>query len=106
MRRVNVVLREVLGSAISSDLQDPRIGFVTVTAVDTSPDLRHADVRLVRDGTVVWTGKVGSLRRFKDDVSEVENGQECGVTLDGFADVKVGDILEVFETKQVEQTLG
>jgi ribosome-binding factor A len=46
MRRVNEVLREVLGGAISTDLQDPRIGFVTVTAVDTSPDLRHADVHV------------------------------------------------------------
>ncbi len=46
MRRVNEVMREVIGSAISSDLQDPRIGFVTVTAVDTSPDLRHAVVHV------------------------------------------------------------
>ena len=46
-----------------------------------------------------------SLRRFKDDVREVEEGQECGITLDGFQDVKVGDVLEVFETTQVEKTL-
>jgi translation initiation factor IF-2 len=62
-------------------------------------------VRLVRDGTVVWTGRIGSLRRFKDDVREVEEGQECGIVLEGFQDVKVGDMLEVFETRQVEKTL-
>ena len=83
-----------------------RVGTIAGSRVNEGRIVRNADVRVVRDGTVIWTGKVGSLRRFKDDVSEVENGQECGVTLDGFADVKVGDFLEVFETKQVEQTLG
>jgi translation initiation factor IF-2 len=62
-------------------------------------------VRLVRDGTVVWEGRVGSLRRFKDDVSEVEAGQECGIVLEGYADVKEEDVLEFFRTRQVEKTL-
>ena len=53
----------------------------------------------------VWTGRIGSLRRFKDDVREVEEGQECGIVLEGYADVKEDDILELFRTKQVEQTL-
>ena len=66
---------------------------------------RTAQVRLVREGTVVWTGRLGSLRRFKDNVQEVEEGLECGVVLEGYQDVKVGDVLEFFETKQVEQTL-
>ena len=57
------------------------------------------------NGTVVWTGKLASLRRFKDDVAEVDEGQECGIVLDGYADVKEGDVLEFFQTKQVEQTL-
>ena len=67
--------------------------------------MRGAAVRLIRDGTVAWTGRIGSLRRFKDDVSEVEAGQECGIVLEGFQDVKVDDVLEVFETRQVEKTL-
>jgi len=67
--------------------------------------VRDAEVRLIRDGTVVWTGRIGSLRRFQDDVREVETGQECGIVLDGFADIKVGDVLELFKTTQVEQTL-
>ena len=66
---------------------------------------RTANVRLVRDGTIIWTGKVGSLRRFKDNVEEVEEGLECGIVLEGFADVKEGDVLEFFEIKQVEKTL-
>jgi translation initiation factor IF-2 len=59
----------------------------------------------VRDGTIIWDGRVGSLRRFKDDVAEVEEGMECGIVLDGFADIKEDDVLEFYETKQVEQTL-
>ncbi|HKJ36291.1 MAG TPA: translation initiation factor IF-2 [Solirubrobacterales bacterium] len=83
-----------------------RVGTIAGSRVNEGKVTRDAEIRVVRDGTVVWTGRVGSLRRFKDDVSEVENGQECGVTLDGFADVKVGDVLEVFKTTSVEQTLS
>jgi translation initiation factor IF-2 len=82
-----------------------KIGTIAGSRVNEGRLTRDADVRLVRDGTVVWTGKIGSLRRFKDDVREVEEGQECGITLDGFQDVKVGDVLEAFETTQVEKTL-
>ena len=54
---------------------------------------------------MIWSGRLGSLRRFKDDVREVEEGQECGIVLEGYADVKEGDVLELYRTKQVEQTL-
>ncbi len=67
--------------------------------------IRSASVRLLREGTVIWTGKLASLRRFKDDVNEVDEGQECGIVLDGYADVKEDDVIEFFQTKQVEQTL-
>ena len=59
----------------------------------------------MRDGTIVYDGRIGSLRRFKDDVREVEAGFECGIVLENFADVKEGDVLEVYETRQVERTL-
>jgi translation initiation factor IF-2 len=62
-------------------------------------------VRILRDNIVVHTGKIGSLRRFKDDVSEVKSGMECGVTLDNFSDVKQGDILEAFVTEKVSGEL-
>ena len=66
---------------------------------------RGATVRLVRDGTIVYDGRIGSLRRFKEDVREVTTGMECGIVLENFADVKEGDLLEVYETRQVEKTL-
>ncbi len=82
-----------------------KIGTIAGSRVTDGRITRDAEARLVRDGTVIWTGRVASLRRFKDDVREVEEGQECGITLEGFQDVKVGDVLEVFETTQVEKTL-
>ncbi|MBX3127024.1 MAG: translation initiation factor IF-2 [Polyangiaceae bacterium] len=66
---------------------------------------RNATARLVRDGAVLWTGKVDSLKRFKDDVREVKEGFECGVGLDGYNDVVENDVIEFFEMEQVRQTL-
>ncbi|HEY2014526.1 MAG TPA: translation initiation factor IF-2 [Bryobacteraceae bacterium] len=60
-----------------------------------------SEVRLLRDNVVVHTGKIGSLRRFKDDVSEVKSGMECGITLDNYSDLKQGDIIEAFVTERV-----
>ena len=62
---------------------------------------RDSECRVVRDGTVVHTGKIGSLKRFKDDVTEVRNGMECGITLASFHDTKSGDIIEAFVTERV-----
>jgi len=62
---------------------------------------RDSEARLLRDNMVVHTGKIGSLRRFKDDVSEVKSGMECGITLDNYSDVKQGDIIEAFVTERV-----
>ncbi len=66
---------------------------------------RGARVRLLRDQTVIWTGELDSLRRFKDDVREVKEGFECGLSLKGYDDIKEGDQLEVFEVKEVARTL-
>jgi translation initiation factor IF-2 len=99
-------VEETLGQAEVKELfKASRVGTIAGCQVTDGKVTRGAEVRLVRDGTVVWTGRIGSLRRFKDDVSEVEEGLECGIVLEGFQDVKVGDVLEVFETKQVEKTL-
>jgi translation initiation factor IF-2 len=65
---------------------------------------RTARVRVIRDGVEVYDGTLSSLKRFKDDVREVAEGFECGILLEGFNDVKEGDILEVYETRQVERT--
>jgi translation initiation factor IF-2 len=99
-------VEEALGQAEVKELfRASRVGTIAGCAVTDGKITRTAQVRLVREGTIVWTGRIGSLRRFKDNVQEVEEGLECGVVLEGYQDVKVGDVLELFETKQVEQTL-
>ena len=99
-------VEEALGNATVLELfKASKIGTIAGCSVTDGKLVRGAAVRLVRDGTVAWTGRIGSLRRFKDQVNEVEAGLECGAVLDGFQDVKVDDVLEAYETKQVEQTL-
>jgi translation initiation factor IF-2 len=99
-------VEETIGQAEVKELfRASRVGTIAGCLVTDGKITRTAQVRLVREGTVVWTGRLGSLRRFKDNVQEVEEGLECGAVLDGYQDVKVGDVLELFETKQVEQTL-
>jgi translation initiation factor IF-2 len=99
-------VEETLGQAeVKQTFKASRVGRIAGCLVTDGKVTRTAGVRLVRDGTIVWTGKVGSLRHFKDDVAEVQQGQECGIVLEGYADVKEGDILEFFETRQVEKTL-
>ena len=66
---------------------------------------RNAQVRLVRDNVVVWKGKMSSLKRFKDDVREVATGYECGIALDGYNDIKPGDIIEAFEMEEIKTKL-
>ena len=67
--------------------------------------VRNARVRVLRDGVVVYTGKIGSLRRFKEDVKEVLTGFECGIGVENFNDIKLGDHLEAFVMDEVEATL-
>ena len=64
---------------------------------------RNAQVRAVRDGLVVHEGKISSLKRFKVDVKEVAAGYECGMSIENFNDIKVGDIIEGFEAQEVEE---
>jgi translation initiation factor IF-2 len=66
---------------------------------------RGALARLVRDGTIVYTGRVASLRRFKDDVREVAEGFECGIGLENFQDIHEGDLIEAYEVREVARTL-
>jgi translation initiation factor IF-2 len=102
-----VEVEDSLGEAeVKEVFKASKIGKIAGCQVTEGQVTREADVRLVREGTVIWTGKLDSLRRFKDAVSSVEEGQECGVVLDGYADVKVGDVLEFFSKRQVEQTLA
>ena len=67
---------------------------------------RTAQVRVLRDGVEVWKGKIASLKRVKDDVSEVRSGVECGIDLAGFKEIKAGDIIESFTTEKLADELG
>jgi translation initiation factor IF-2 len=66
---------------------------------------RGASCRLVRGGTIIYDGRVASLRRFQEDAREVEAGFECGIVLENYSDVKEEDVIEVYETRQVEREL-
>jgi translation initiation factor IF-2 len=99
-------VEEALGQAeVKQTFKASRVGTIAGCLITDGKVIRNANTRLVRDGTITWTGRVGSLRRFKDDVAEVDEGMECGIVLEGFADIKEGDVLEFFETKQIEKTL-
>ncbi|MDR1686213.1 MAG: translation initiation factor IF-2 [Desulfovibrio sp.] len=101
------VEREVfLGTAEVRELFTvPKIGVIAGCLVADGKIVRNAGLRLLRDGVVVHNGKVSSLRRFKDDVREVVKGYECGIGIDNFNDLKVGDVIETFETVEEAATL-
>jgi translation initiation factor IF-2 len=81
-----------------------RLGTIAGSYVTNGTVRRNASVRVVRDGTVIYETRIAQLKRFKDDVREVEEGFECGILLEGFNDVKEGDVLEIYETREVERT--
>ena len=83
-----------------------RVGTIAGCYVTEGRVFRGSKVRLVRDGTVVYTGEIGSLRRFNEDVREVAAGYECGIVLRDYADVKEGDMIEAYTTRQVERELA
>jgi translation initiation factor IF-2 len=99
------VERTVAKVEVRETFRASRIGVIAGSYVTEGTVTRGAAARLVRDGTVVYDGRIATLRRFKDDVREVQAGFECGITLENFMDVKEGDIIEVYEKAQVERTL-
>ncbi len=100
-----VTTEETLGEAeVRTLFRVSRLGTIAGSMVTTGVVRRNAKVRVVRDGTVIYDTTISQLKRFKDDVREVEEGFECGILLDGFNDVKEGDVLEVYEVREVERT--
>ena len=83
----------------------PKIGNIAGCYIQDGKVIRNAQVRLLRDNVVIYTGKMSSLRRFKDDVKEVATGYECGIGLENYNDIKLGDIIEAFEMEKVASTL-
>jgi translation initiation factor IF-2 len=83
----------------------PKLGLVAGCYVVQGQIVRGSRARLVRDGVVVYSGRVGSLRRFKDDVREVNEGYECGIGIENFQDIKEGDVIETYEVREVARSL-
>jgi translation initiation factor IF-2 len=99
-------VEETVGTAeVRQTFRASRIGTIAGSYVTDGVIRRGATVRIVREGRVIYTGRIGSLRRFSEDVREVATGFECGITIEGYADVKEGDVFETFETRQIEREL-
>jgi translation initiation factor IF-2 len=79
----------------------PKVGTVAGCYVQDGTIKRDAEVRLLRDNVVVFKGKISSLKRFKDDAREVSNGMECGIGIQNYNDIKLGDVIEAFVTEKV-----
>jgi len=96
----------VLGEAEVRELfKVPRVGVIAGCNVRSGVINRAGKVRVIRDGVEVYGGTIGSLRRFKDDVKEVREGFECGIGIENFNDLKVGDVIECYRTDQIARTL-
>ena len=93
--------REPGRAEVRNTFKVPKFGIVAGCYVTEGVIPRSAQVRLLRDNRVVYEGKIGSLRRFKDDVSEVKAGFECGIGFEKYNDIKVGDIIEAFVVERV-----
>ncbi len=97
---------EIIGSVEVRDVfKVPKIGLISGCFVTSGKVTRGAQVHVIRDGIQIYTGTITSLKRFKDDVREVESNYECGIGIDNYQDVKVGDQIEVFRIKEIAKKL-
>jgi len=98
-----VYKESVIGHAeVRNTFKVSKVGTIAGCMVTSGKITRSAEARLIRDGIVVYEGKIDSLKRFKDDAKEVAQGYECGITLDNYHDVKEGDVIEAFIMETVE----
>ncbi len=93
----NVEVREVFKIS--------KVGAVAGCMVTQGTIKRNSDIRLIRDGIVIYSGEIEALKRFKEDVNEVKQGYECGIKIKNFNDIKVGDVIEAYEQKELKRTL-
>ncbi len=97
---------EITGSAeILETFKITKVGTIAGCMVKEGKILRNSKARVIREGIVVYTGELGTLKRFKDDVKEVSSGYECGLNISNFNDIKVGDIVEAYHEIEVKQKL-
>jgi translation initiation factor IF-2 len=97
---------KVLGEAeVRTTFRVPKLGVIAGSYVLSGVIRRNSLARLVRDGVVIYEGKLASLRRFKDDVAEVRDGYECGIGLENYQDIKDGDVIETFEVEEIARSI-
>ncbi len=100
------IKEEILGTAeVRETFKISKVGTIAGCFVTDGTITRNAQVRLIRDGIVVYTGQLGSLKRFKDDVKEVKKGYECGLNIEKYNDIKVGDVIEAFHEVETAKKL-
>ena len=100
-----VQTEEIIGEAeVRALFKVSRLGTIAGCMVTSGVVRRNAQVRVIRDGTVIYDTTISQLKRFKEDAREVSEGFECGILLDGFNDVKEGDVLEAYEMREIERT--
>ena len=98
---------EILGgrAEVRATFTVPKVGRIAGSMIVEGTIRRGATSRLIRDGVQVYEGKIGSLKRFKDDAREVNSGFECGIGIDGYNDIKIGDVIETFSLEEKPATL-
>jgi len=100
------IKEEITGSAeVQETFKITKVGTIAGCLATEGKIYRNSKVRVIRDGIVVYTGLLGTLKRFKEDVKEVARGYECGLNIENYNDVKVGDVIEAFEEKEIQRTL-
>ena len=101
------IVENSIGTAQVRDLfKIPKIGMIAGCFIDKGKVIRNSKLRLLRDNEIIYEGKLTSLKRFKDDVSEVKEGYECGIGIDNFTEFQEKDIIEVYELKEVKRKLS
>ncbi len=100
------IKEEIIGSAeVLNTFKIPKVGTIAGCIVREGKIKQNSKVRLIRDGVVIYSGKLNSLKRFKDDVKEVQKDYECGMSIENFNDIKVGDFIEAYVENEVERTV-
>ena len=100
------IKEEILGTAeVKDTFRSPQFGLIAGSIVIEGTIKRNKFVRVIRDDVVIFEGHLDSLRRFKEDASEVSTGTECGIGIENYSEVRVGDKIEVFDKKEIRRTL-
>lgn len=100
------IKEEIIGTVeVLETFKISKVGTIAGCIVRDGKITRSAKIRIIREGIVVYTGALGSLKRFKDDVKEVTKGFECGLNIENYNDIRIGDMVEGYEEVEVKKTL-